>query len=217
MEKLSTKEIRRLVLKNTIRVLRDHRLYYIFRIFVGAKRRNAYNSLNLNSTTRIKAISNKFRDDNPFYTVRGMKDIILVMSNIEKKIVDSKEVDAKDAKLIQRMIMEHTNNLLHFCVERGVKNLGMMEVLGKEIFESSCKNIFGEDFVDEMEYDEPEIPEHLMRGSAIHSREEFLNFLKDMRNGQQFDNEFLNQIFQRDRFERISSSILYNDDEDFIF
>ena len=200
MEKINNEQLRKLVYKNTIRVLREHKLYPIFRFFTDLPTNGPYYSLKLKGIVRLVNIAEKYKVDNPFHSAKTPDDIIKIMSHLESQFNRGEDSNMENPKTIQRLVMTHVNNLLHFCVERGVKDMGIMGVLGKEAYEMTCKSIIGDDFVDEMEERHPQVELPNLDGMDDDERRRIIEMIMRHNN---HDNEFLNTIFQgENRVER---------------
>lgn len=152
METITDKAIREMVARNVIKVLKDHNIYYIFRCFINvvgeASERNIYLQIPLKTMKKCRDKSKYYSGDNPFSIACSLNDVIDTLEKINGGY--SKPFSLKNPKMIQEIVLKHVNHLLHYCVERGVKDMTIMETLGRESFEMCCKQIFGDDFVDEM-------------------------------------------------------------------
>lgn len=194
MKKINNKELRKLVYKNTIRVIREHKLYPIFRFFTNYYSNEVYYNLKLEGLVRLSNIAEKYKADNPFHTAKCPDDVIHIMYTLEKHFNRGVDVDMMDPKVVQRLVMTHVNNLLHFCVERGVSDMHIMGVLGKEAYESTCKEIIGEDFVDDMESEQGlDLPN--VEGMDEEHRKNIIEAIMRLNN---HDNDFLNALFNRE-------------------
>ena len=70
---------------------------------------------------------------------------------------------------VQMRITQLLNTLLHSCVEKTVGNFSEIECIGQETFNMVCKEIYGDNFVDETEKN---IPEEVKR--LINAQREYL-------------------------------------------
>lgn len=207
MENMTTKEIRLLTFKTLIRVLKNHKIYPIFRLFIKYQNNtDIYKNLNLRSTNTFKAKISNMGGDSPFIYAQNVNDILSIMESLEKQMMNGHNRGDKNLKT-QNLVMFHTNNLLHFCVERGVKDIRIMGVLGKEAFELTCKKILGDDFVDETEKRNEE--ESMFIDEPMPRTETIKRFVDEMRhvNGDA-NNEFLNSLLRTAREARLSRADL---------
>lgn len=205
MENMTSKEIRILTFKTLMRVLKNHKVYPIFRSFIKYKNKfDIYTNLNIRSINMFTKIS--MGGDNPFIYAQNVNDILSIMESLEKQMMNGHNRGDNNLKT-QNLVMFHTNNLLHFCVERGVKDIRIMGVLGKEAFELTCKKILGDDFVDETEKRDEE--EAMFRDEPMTRAESIKHFVDEMRqvNGDA-NNDFLNTLLRTAREARLSRADL---------
>lgn len=187
MENINIKDIRELSLKNTIRVLKDHRVYHIFRCFIASPINSPYHNLHIKAMKRIQSAASKYHPHNPFHNAMCPKELLNVMEELENNNMFVTKPDLSNPKMVQNIVMTHVNNLLHYCVERGVNDISIMEVLGREAFENTCKAILGEDFIDEMNQGPAPISE-----MDPEEREKIIKMVLD---GTYQKNAFLDAIF----------------------
>jgi hypothetical protein len=117
--------------------------------------------------------------DNPFCNAANREDIFKILKQLlgEDNVITKDS--SKDVGKVQMRITQILNTLLHSCVERTVNNFLEIESIGQETFEMVCKEIYGDDFVDETEKN---IPEEVKK--LIHAQREYLehNGMVDPRN-----------------------------------
>ena len=117
--------------------------------------------------------------DNPFCSAANREDIFKILKQLlgEDNVITKDGI--KDMGKVQMRITQILNTLLHSCVERTVNNFLEIEGIGQETFEMVCKEIYGDDFVDETEKNIPEEAKKL-----IHAQREYLehNGMVDPRN-----------------------------------
>jgi hypothetical protein len=102
---------------------------------------------------------NAFNKENIFSTLR----ILLGNDNMITKENNG------DMGKVQMRITQLLNTLLHSCVEKTVGNFSEIERIGQETFDMICKQIYGDDFVDETEKN---IPKEVKR--LIDTQREYL-------------------------------------------
>lgn len=203
MENMTVKEIRLLTFKMLMRVLKNHKVYPIFRSFIKYNNKfDIYKNLNIRSINIFNAKISNMGGENPFIYAQNVNDILSIMESLEKQMMNGHNRGDKNLKT-QNLVMFHTNNLLHFCVERGVKDIRIMGVLGKEAFELTCKKILGDDFVDETEQPNNE-DEPMVREKPMSRAEGIRQFLDEMKrvNGNE-NNDFLDTLLDTAREGRL--------------
>ena len=157
--KLKNKDIQMLVVKHLTMVLKKRCHYFLFRCFVDHRmnddgQKSTVYSLDIFPSFRKKHRDVKFRDDNPFYycpSADNMCDVLDTLDNFRQRRVKKDFSVGSDNAAIQEKVMKYLNILLHHCLERGLNDLDMVQEIGNEVFEATCKDIFGDDFVDETE------------------------------------------------------------------
>lgn len=189
MENLNLENIRCITLKNTIRVLKNHKIYPLLRFAVGPRINNIYNDVPL-KTGILRSRVHKLMSKNPFSEANSYEGVLRVMRDIEKEhpmhMLRINNGD-NDQIYIQNFVMSTVNTILHYCVEMGVKDITIMETLGRESFEMTCKAIFGEDFVDNTGD----------RGRLDGAPEGLQRLIESIRNGSvDTDNPFIREIFR---------------------
>lgn len=157
-------------------------MWHIFRCQVGIKHPNIYKSM----YSRKKII--RYAKDNPCLYANGAEEIIKLMDGWYGRYNDISQLE--EPKFVQHMIMSLVNTLLHFCVERGVEDMSIMETLGREAFEMSCKKILGDDFVDQTEGPQPR-PDNL---SLSMSKEQIEHLRRMLLEG---NNPFIDTVFNQ--------------------
>lgn len=158
--KIDDTKLAKMVFKTLVKILKDNGLYFKFRCFIGRNKNDnnlidyIYNSLT--TTRKYMLIADRYSCDNPFYSISDIKGICDTLKRYLGNDDMVKEGE-EDALKIQRRVTQFTNTLLHCCLERITKgNLSILEEVGRETFETVCKDIFGDDFVDMTENDVPE-------------------------------------------------------------
>jgi len=166
--KMKNEDIALLTFKNLMMVLKNKKLYPLFRCTVGVHARKAISysnwaHLNDECWYRMQRMMDSKRSS--FTNVDNYKQIVEVMT--EMCHVDG-EFPKENSK-IQMLITQHINNLLHCSLEGIIGDFMTLETIGKETFDATCKAIFGNDFVDETE---KEIPDEARR--FIEAQREFM-------------------------------------------
>lgn len=154
--KMAENELLNIVFNCLCRVLKDRKLYTKFRCFIGYGDKTftslIYPSIGaMRQYTHMAYCSAKH---NPFYMAKNRNDIFMIFSTMHNCDI-SKEAP-EEVKSIQLRISQFINTLLHCSIEVVFQDMHLMEEIGQEIFNMSCKKIFGEDFVDETENEIPE-------------------------------------------------------------
>lgn len=165
---MKNEDIALLTFKNLMMVLKNKKLYPLFRCTVGVHARKAISyskwvHINDNCWYGMQKTMDSKR--NPFTNIDNYKRIVEVMT--EMCHMDG-EFPKENSK-IQMLVTQHTNNLLHCSLEGIIDDFMTLETIGKETFDATCRAIFGNDFVDETE---KEIPEEARR--FIEAQREFM-------------------------------------------
>lgn len=166
-------KIAKLVFKNLVWVLKKHKQYFVFRCFIGYNYSIAPRSIYHCNCCFQKShfyMAKALGKDNPFAFCKNQKDVYLTMVKLPCNGLKNKEFNNLEGnKNKQIYIMSLVNNLLHFCLEGaiGLRDIRKVEAIGKEAFEMTCKMVFGDDFVDEIEPQE-----------AITSIDDFVEIMK---------------------------------------
>ena len=182
--KLDDKVLMDMVFRCLCRVLKNKKIYHRFRCFIGICEKSIYShDLTTSIYTTLKCMQPYVRDaqqgDNPFCSAANREDIFKILKQLlgEDNVITKDGI--KDMGKVQMRITQILNTLLHSCVERTVNNFLEIESIGQETFEMVCKEIYGDDFVDETEKNIPEEAKKL-----IHAQREYLehNGMVDPRN-----------------------------------
>ena len=182
--KLDDKVLMDMVFRCLCRVLKNKKIYHRFRCFIGICEKSIYShDLTTSIYTTLKCMQPYVRDaqqgDNPFCSAANREDIFKILKQLlgEENVITKDGI--KDMGKVQMRITQILNTLLHSCVERTVNNFLEIESIGQETFEMVCKEIYGDDFVDETENN---IPEEVKK--LIHAQREYLehNGMVDPRN-----------------------------------
>jgi hypothetical protein len=162
--KLDDKVLMDMIFKCLCRVLKNRKIYHRFRCFIGYGGMGSKNVYSHDLTTTIYSNMNSMQHyvaeaqngDNPFYHTASTEDIFKVLTMVVGDDNKITKENCRDASKVQMRIMQCLNTLLHSCVERTVGGFAEIERIGQETFEMVCKNIYGDDFVDETEQNMPE-------------------------------------------------------------
>ena len=182
--KLDDKVLMDMVFRCLCRVLKNKKIYHRFRCFIGICEKSIYShDLTTSIYTILKCMQPYVMDaqqgDNPFCSAANREDIFKILKQLlgEDNVITKD--NSKDVGKVQMRITQILNTLLHSCVERTVNNFLEIESIGQETFEMVCKEIYGDDFVDETEKNTPEEVKKL-----IHAQREYLehNGVVDPRN-----------------------------------
>jgi hypothetical protein len=137
-------EIEFLVLKNFIAVLKKNDMYPMFRCLVGTDTRNVVSSI----YKRMPSFGNFYRNQSKENIYRSAGNIETFINLMKQSFNGGLSKDEKDPAKIQHHVANCVNTLLHVFVERNVKDFHRLEMLGGDIFDSTCREIFGGDFED---------------------------------------------------------------------
>jgi len=151
LSKDKKENIKSLAFLNLMKVLKEKNMYPIFRASVavtpysGKENGNGISSIYFHLSPFSNIIQNQ--GDNPFtrcMTYRQLLDII------DDYINHPMVKDADEQTLTQIYITECINTILHCCVERHLhrNNIKILEEIGQEAFNNTCKKLYGEDFED---------------------------------------------------------------------
>lgn len=130
------------VVRNTLRVVKEMNL---FQYFICAYSHNPKNVIawiirNLKSYNKI---SSNCSSDNPFCNVKVYANTIEILKKMERNNRGERD------KVIQMNVMDCTNSLLHYCLERNLAMSGHdIGKIGEQIFNASCNELLGNGFKD---------------------------------------------------------------------
>lgn len=195
-EKLTKFDIALLTYRNLMSVLKENKLYVVFRVNVGkASGKTICYQYFINDAGRY---------DNTFRSVSNYIDAI----NIIVGMSDGKELQSD--KDIQLFVTNCTNTLIHNCIEpwvihKKLVKFSKLEDIGRETFDRTCKKIFGNDFVDETVDDIPmEARRMILNGESINFESFFDRFIR----------ERAREIVVRPFVERFEDENIFNEDEE---
>lgn len=197
---VNQKELILMIYKNLMGVLKNKKLYHIFRCNVG----NGVDNLSIRYSTfytfyHIKKrhgcdfnpFSSKPINNNPFDCVKNLNELFNKM--IEINDANDEDIPLMNSKKLQMLILQNINNLLHYCVENYVLDFSLLNEIGKETFDRTCYKLFGEKFVDITCDDIPDKTKTIMeaqmeflsspqgrgfRPDGLGANKKFLEFLK---------------------------------------
>lgn len=197
MEKeLNDRVLMEMVFRCLCRVLKNKKIYHRFRCFVGhgiARKSFGHNGGTFNIVTKIYDSMSSMQcyimaaatSDNPFFKTSCKSELFNTLQGMLGADIITEENNG-DANKVQTRVMQLLNTLLHCCVEKAVGEMSEVENIGRETFEMICKEIYGDDFVDETEKDIPEEMKKMIESRRRHFREipkdmvvnrDFLEFL----------------------------------------
>ena len=163
-----------MVFRCLCRVLKNRKIYHRFRCFIGVCDKSIYSH---DLTTSVYAmlecmqpyVSDAQQGDNPFCSASNKEDIFSILRKLLGKDNMITKENNGDIGKVQMRITQLLNTLLHSCVEKTVGNFSEIECIGQETFNMVCKEIYGDNFVDETEKN---IPEEVKR--LIDAQREYL-------------------------------------------
>ena len=180
------------------RVLKNRKIYHRFRCFIGVCDKSIYShDLTTSVYTMLECMQPYVRDaqqgDNPFCNASNKEDIFSILRQLLGNGNMIIKENNRDMGKVQMRITQLLNTLLHSCVEKTVGNFSEIERIGQETFNMICKEIYGDDFVDETEKNIPEEVKRLINAQReylecngmVNPRElardpRFMEFLKEM-------------------------------------
>ena len=137
-------DIEYLVLKNFIIVLKKNNMYPMFRSVVGSNTKNVVSSI----YQRMKCFAVIIRNQSKENIYRDAGNIDTFVRMMKDSFNGGLSKGEKDPAKLQHHIANCVNMLLHVFVERNVRNYQKLEALGGEIFDLTCREIFGGEFED---------------------------------------------------------------------
>ena len=164
-----------MIYKNLTRTLKKNKVYHIFRSNVGNGHGNltirysvfypffaTFPSVDEESDIRGKMIYSFRKTSNPFNGTKNVRELL----NKMLEVVDHSNgiiIPLEDSKKVQMCVLQHINNLLHYCVEGCILDFSLLGKMGKETFDITCEQLFGDGFVDTTEEDLPDDAKKMMQ------------------------------------------------------
>jgi hypothetical protein len=144
-----------LVLKNFIAVLKKNGMYPMFRCSVGTNTRNVVSSIykRMNSFERFHQNQSK---ENVFANAGNIDAFVKMMKEVAHGGIGI-NYNTDDPAQLQGSIANAINMLLHIFIERNVRDIKKLEMLGGQIFDMTCRQIFGGEFEDMLPQPTPEM------------------------------------------------------------
>jgi len=187
-----------MVFRCLCRVLKNRKIYHRFRCFIGVCGKSVYShDLTTSVYTMLECMQPYVRiaqqGDNPFCHASNKEGIFYILRELLGKDNMITKENNGDMGNVQMRITQVLNTLLHCCVEKMVGNFSEIERIGQETFNMVCKEIYGDDFVDETEKN---IPDDVKR--MIDAQREYLecNGIADPR-GLTVDPRFIEFLKER--------------------
>lgn len=149
LSKDKKEDIKTLTFLNLMKVLKQKNMYPKFRASVAV---TPYSGKNGNGISSIyydlKSFSYiiKRQGENPFMNCLNYKQLLEIIDNY----MNPPMVDNGDEQTITQIyITECINSILHSCLERHVgRDIKILEEIGQETFNITCKKLYGEGFED---------------------------------------------------------------------
>jgi hypothetical protein len=142
--KVEKTDIEFLVLKNFISVLKKNGMYPLFRSVVGSNTKNVVSSIYNRMPSFAHIIKNQSKEN--IYREAGNIDSFIKM--MKDSFNGGLPEGVNDPSNLQHHIANCVNMLLHVFVERNIRDFHKLESLGGEIFDRTCREVFGGDFED---------------------------------------------------------------------
>lgn len=143
---LNDKALAQITYKCMCKVLRKEKMYCQFRCFVGGAT-SVYRSFP--SFERYEKIAIKTSNQNPFFRARTLNEFYCELTNALGNSTKINKNNNNNTALVQERIMQFINLILHHSVELFINNFLSLETIGEEVFNTTCRQIYGNDFVDE--------------------------------------------------------------------
>ena len=143
-QKAGNSDIEYLVLKNFIAVIKKNGLYPMFRCSVGWGTNNVISGMYRHMNTFSTLVKNQSKEN--IYKDAGNIDSFVSM--MKDSMSGGMRVGSSDEKHTQHHIANCVNMLLHIFIERNVRDIRVLENLGGEIFDRTCRDIYGNEFKD---------------------------------------------------------------------
>lgn len=158
-------EINKLIFKTIIRVLKDNKLYNTFRASIAVTAMSGKNGV---SSLYCSYLSGLINEHSIFAGCYNYDEFI---KKLEKSVnmMNEKRNNCQDEETkIQFYVMESVNMILKNCIERqfdlnSKAQCKKLEKLGEQMFNSICKNLFGENFEDKTNCENPQYNEKYMK------------------------------------------------------
>ena len=172
-----------LVLKNFIVVLKKNDMYPMFRCVVGINTRNVVSSI-YKRMTSFERIHKNLSKENVFTNAGNIDSFVKLMKEVAHGGVGT-NYNTEDPAQLQGSIANTVNMLLHVFIERNVRDIHKLEELGGEIFEMTCKEVFGGEFEDMLPKPTPEMEKmrqlhDMMMHSGVRPTREMLEEINRM-------------------------------------
>ena len=145
-----------LILKNFIAVLKKNGMYPIFRCSVGTNTRNVVSSIYRRMNSFERFYKNSESRENVFKDAGNIDTFVKMMKEVAHGGIGTNYNTDNPAQL-QGSIANTINMLLHIFIERNVRDIHKLEMLGGEIFDMTCRTVFGGEFEDMLPQPTPEM------------------------------------------------------------
>ncbi len=163
-----------MIYKNLTRTLKRNKVYHIFRSNVG----NGHGNLTIRYSAfypffaTLPSVDEKSDirrliyfckgESNPFNGTKNLKELLNKMLEVVGHN-NGITIPLEDSKKLQMCVLQHINNLLHYCVESRILDFSLLGKMGKEAFDITCEQLFGDGFVDTTEEDLPDDEKKMMQ------------------------------------------------------
>lgn len=154
-------DIEFLVLKNFISVVKKKGMYPLFRCSVGWDTNNVISSIYRRMYSFQNLMKNQSNEN--IYKDAGNIDMFL---ELMKASLKEHGFSNNNPAEIQHHVANCVNCLIHIFIERRVRDYKILESIGGEIFDRTCREIFGGDFEDLL----PAPPQNLEKIRDINQR-----------------------------------------------
>ena len=145
-----------LVLKNFITVMKKNGMYPMFRCVVGTNTKNVVSSIYKRMHSFEKFYKNQSKE-NVFANAGNIETFVKMMKETSHGGVNVEEYKVQAPAKLQQLIANTINMLLHIFVERNVRDIHVLENLGGQIFDMTCREVFGGEFEDMLPQPTPEM------------------------------------------------------------
>ena len=138
-----------LVFKNFIAAIKKRGMYTKFRCVVGSNTNNCISTMYGRMHSFYTYVNHR-NSENVFVNAGDIGEFLKIMVQQFGGKCGSNFINQENGKL-QRHIANCTNMLIHLFIEPWSRDFGFLSEVGGEIFNATCKELLGDDFVDTTE------------------------------------------------------------------
>lgn len=188
----SNTDLEELVFRVFLKHVKSNNLYIPFRwsVNINGKNKDIIHMLssNLCSKNYCNSKDRIARIGCAFSMSHSIGDIINILR------LENKNHKIENTSQFQISLMNMVNMLIHNCIEHAIhKDFQVLEKIGSDVFEEVGKKLFGDDFKDMTEEaldpSQREFMDKMQRMRSLPSREEMLNYLREMHDRMRHERE----------------------------